>query len=242
MADVVDPGFDTTASPNLTADDPLRSAGVDQWMEVVKRDHPDLAGMLITDPDRAMKGLADRGIPPPPTNPGGAMSFADPSGNNIDPMSGMPTTPLGTPILPKPITAPAGAPDPTASQGPYVMNKPRTPTPADSTPPPSASPALDPIPTPPVATPPQVASTETPTDISAKKKAKPEGVGDDISKMLGGLKALQPPPNPAVGTPHVNPAHQIKTPDITQLLAAIGAQTRPSPLETLGKLLVAGKA
>lgn len=58
MAD--DNYFDSSASPTLPQDDPLR-----QWINSVQSD-PQLAGLMATDPQGAMNRMRELGIPPPP--------------------------------------------------------------------------------------------------------------------------------------------------------------------------------
>lgn len=158
-----------------------------------------------------------------------------------------------------PMAAPSdnSVPDPTASQGPYVMNKgPATGvTPPGSTPPPPPA-----VPTP-VAKPPIVNDLDpeenpspvapgtvpvptakpTDTDVSAKKKNAADGISD-FAKTLAAVKPTPPPANPAVGTPSVRSPTAMQAPQIAQLMQLLGASSKPSPIETLGRLLVAGKA
>lgn len=82
------------------------------------------------------------------------------------------------------------------------------------------------------------------TDISASSKKKPS-VADatgDFAKSLSALRPIQPPPVNPVGTPSVHATGQIAAPNIQNLLALFGAQSKPDPVSTLGRLLVAGKA
>lgn len=257
--------FDPAAT--LTPDDPLRDSSVDQWIAKVQQDHPDIAGQLLTDPSAAVKALADRGVTPPPmsyaaSDTTGSASPLDAPVPNTGPHGIPPTSPFGRLGIGQTPIPPGQTPDPTAAQGPYIMDKgPATGvTPAGSTPPPGV-----PLPTPrpvvgasaldpeegevnpnPVApgTVPLPTAKPTDTDVSAKKKEKTgdSGMGD-FAKTLAGVKALQPPPNAAVGTPSVHSALAMKSPDITQLLALFGQQAgAATPASTLGRLLVAGKA
>lgn len=234
--------FDPTT---LSPDDPLRDTSVDDWIAKVRQDHPEIAANLVTNPQAAIRALADKGVGPPP------MSFADPYGNSIDPTTGMPQS---GPAMP-----PGQSGDPTASQGPYVMNK-GGPTTAPSVPVlPSASGAQPPAATPIVAPPtgasldPEenpnpVASGSVPlptardpaSDVSGKKKAD-DGSGD-FAKMLAGLKPIQPPALNPVGTPSVRSSTATGAPNVATLLQLLGQQSTPTPATTLGRLLVAGKA
>lgn len=233
----MDSGYGTSFDPTtLSTDDPLRDTSVQDWIDKVKTDHPELAGQLATDPQAAIKGLADKGVGPPP------MSFADPYGNSIDPTTGMPQS---GPAAPMP---PGQQPDPTASQGPYVINKPAAPqvppvaTPQPSVAPPIAPPnnALDPEENPsPVA--PGAVPTPTPKPDSTKKKDDDKGAGD-FAKMIAALKPVPPPALNPVGTPSVRSPSATNAPNIAQLLSLFGQQSTPSPVNTLGRLLVAGKA
>jgi hypothetical protein len=75
-----------------------------------------------------------------------------------------------------------------------------------------------------------------------EKKKKASGADNSFTQMLAGLKALQPPPVNPVGTPSVRGPLASGAPNLSQLLQVMGAQTRPGVAETLGKLLVQGKA
>lgn len=81
------------------------------------------------------------------------------------------------------------------------------------------------------------------SDISAKKRdSEKDDAITDFAKTLGAVKALQPPPVNPVGTPSVRSPGAINAPQIAQLLQLIGSQSKPDPVSTLGRLLVAGKA
>lgn len=144
-----------------------------------------------------------------------------------------------------------GVPDPTASQGPFRL---------DPTPPPTTSPVPVASPSPakvvidsPAAT---VAPAEaegaaldpeeTSTDLSSKNadgkpKTKAEALSD-FGKTLAGLKPMAPPPLNPVGTPSVRSPSAINAPNLSQVMQVMGLQSRPDPISTLGRLLVAGKA
>lgn len=230
----MDSGYGTSFDPTtLGVDDPLRDTSVQDWIDKVKTDHPDIAAKLTTDPQGAIQSLANRGIGPPP------MSFADPYGNSIDPTTGMPQS---GPAAPMP---PGQQPDPTASQGPYVINKPAAPvvpptaTPQPSVVPPIAPPsnALDPEENPSPVAP---GAVPTPTAKPDKKDAD-KGAGD-FAKMIAALKPVPPPALNPVGTPSVRSSLATGAPNIASLLQVLGQQGSPSPVNTLGRLLVAGKA
>lgn len=175
---------------------------------------------------------------------GNVLGFSDPYGNNINPESGMPDN--GPRMAPK---VPLPAPRPIEAD-PYIMDKgPATGvTPKGSTPPfddryPPAN-AFDPAPAAGVPLPAPRPASAGPgaSDVSAKKKGDLEGATNDFAKMMAGIKAIQPPPVSPVGTP--NPPHtgHIQAAQVNQLLQLMGAQSRPDPVQTLGRLLVSGKA
>jgi hypothetical protein len=232
--DALDPtSIDPAAT--LSQDDPLRG-----WLDQFKGD-PSLGFKFITDPQGAVDHLVERGIPPPPTS---ALGYDDPSGSP-DPFPQPPSIPL-------PASKPPGAGSgmPVVRQNPDGSINGNVSDDGAFPPPPTkvvVHPALTPVPLPS----PRVDEEATaaggtargaPTDLSGKKKGDLSGGLDDFTKSLAGLKAMAPPPLNPVGTPSVRSPGQINTPNLSALLQLFGQQSRPDPVSTLGRLLVAGKA
>lgn len=196
----------------------------------------------VNGPDADTPEQIAAGNPPAPTVPAAPTQY------------GGPTSIFGRMGL-----LPAGqSADPTAAEGPYVIDKgPATgPVPGGTSTPsypaPVPLPAADPRkfasnPLDPEESSPTVLTPNTPTapvasDVSARKKGDLEGASNDFAKTLAGLKPMAPPPLNAVGTPSVRSPLAISAPQVQQLLALLGAQSKPDPVSTLGRLLVAGKA
>lgn len=204
----------------LSPDDPLREWAKDPAkMEIIRQ-------KALEDASNAT-GL-----------PVSASSFADPSGNNIDPNSGMPTTDLGTPVQNNrgltPPPEPYRMPDPVAAPPPETTIKV------------NPSNAFDPEATTPMPSPRPTEAGPGASDLSAQSAGgdgkEGPSAGDRITKALAGLKAMTPPaPNP-VGTPGVRAPNNIASSSAHHLLALLGQQAAPDPIATLGRLLVAGKA
>lgn len=81
------------------------------------------------------------------------------------------------------------------------------------------------------------------SDISAQSKTGKvaDGLGG-FAQSLAGVKAPIAPPLNAVGTPAAPHPSAVQAPNVASLLQLIGQQSQPNALQTLGRLLVAGKA
>lgn len=236
MSDL-DPDFQTP-SPNLAQDDPLRDTSLQQWADFVKAQHPDIAGKLLTDPAAAVNELANRGVPPPPPMPSSVRGYSNPMGDEVsgdaDPFAPRPG------VAAPPVKKVEGVPDPTRDQGPVRIDKGKPP-PDYSQPP--VQPA-GPVQTAQAVSGDALNGAPPATDLSSRKKekSKDESAMDDFAKTFGAIKAIQPPPVSPVGTPNPPHATPMKVPDIAQLLAHIGSIPHQTPVSTLGRLLVEGKA
>lgn len=253
-----------TASPTLGADDPLRS-----WAQQLTPE--DLAKLQGGNAQEAIDNLISRGVPPPPSQimsfaspgwetrkedfnptetPPEAKGFSWPSLPSIPKYSG-PTGPDGFPVfkngkLQGNLTSGQGVPPTEAPQSvPLPQPDPRKAAPVPSFDPepdgpddtPSGNEVPLPRPRPPEAGP-------GASDISAQAKTKPKAADalDGFAKSLAGVKAPTAPPLNAVGTPAAPHPSVIQAPNVASLLQLIGQQSQPSVLQTLGRLLVAGKA
>lgn len=234
----------------LGADDPLRAWAAQQELD------PVTGQLLLTDPQRAIDRLIARGVPPPA---GQAMAYDDPGSGSVSqgntdvlpPNAGIqrPGAFLGViggmhdvPNDALPVFGPNGkmmgnqtsaqsqrpAPDPTLTT-PYGL-----PAPANS--------PFDPSPSVPLPVPRPEEAGPGASDISAAKKKSPSDAISDFSKSLSGVRPVQPPPVNPVGTPSVRSPTAAGATNIQNLLALIGQQSGGSPIQTLGRLLVAGKA
>lgn len=222
----------------LGQDDPLRSwadANID-WRT---------GKLLQQDPSKAIQSMIDRGIPPPDVHaPPQASAFAD------------------APFMADPANIEAASPYRLA--GPEAMNGWRQSVDAVNANPDSAPKPSVPLPQVPMPQPRPAEAETSPfdpapesvplprerpkeagpgaSDISAKKKPSAADALGDFSKSLAGVKPVQPPPLNPVGTPSVRSPGAISAPQLAQLIALTGATAPPSALQTLGRLLVQGKA
>lgn len=243
-------GLDPMASPTTAEDDPLRA-----WF--ANLNDPGMAALLITDPEKAKELMASRGIAPPP-HASSYMGSNVPGSNILGYDPGKDPTRAGNPGNPVPVAAPGDPDNPirTLPNGKISGNI-TAPVDPDAVPPvappkravAAASP-LDPeeeasvvpssVPLP--ARRPEEAGPGA-SDLSARSKTdKTAEALSGFSKSLAGVKPVPPPPLNAVGTPSVRSPGAIGAPNITNLLALAGQQAQARQLQTLGRLLVAGKA
>lgn len=194
--------------------------------------HPPLGGPLPNGPgdDPALPPTRDV-TPPlptsvPPTSIFGRLGIGQPDTSapyvmNKGPATGV--TPEGSSIPPQEVNLPRSDPR-KALVSPLDPEENPHPVAAGTVPIPSDRPITD-------------------TDISAKKKKteKADAISE-FAKTIAAVKPTPPPANPAVGTPSVRATTAIQAPQIAQLMSLLSSQAKPSIVDTLGKLLVAGKA
>ena len=218
----------------LSPDDPLR-----QWIAHVQED-PTWLNRFVTDHKAAVQELVDKGIPPPAT-PYSGEGLPGISDLNGQPMPGYPgETILG--VEKGPVTGneptPASARRVAAVTTPAVRK-----VEAES---PSEDNSLDPeengeagnVPIP-QARPAEAGPSAA--DLSNDKQNKLKDAFGNLTKTLAGIKPVQPPPLAVVGTPSVRSPTAVNAPNIAQLLGLFGQQASPGAMQTLGRLLVAGK-
>lgn len=260
MSELLDPEFaSTTGNPDASLQDWLNDPASAEWVKQQAKAHAS-ALLGFTDPSGTNID-ANSGMP---TDPLGSAPAWTPLSKALPDIP--PSTPQA-PIAPDASSLPRGiAPtspigrlkalfgsggsgstvgkaDPTAEQGPYIMNK--GPPQAAPTPAPTPASPLDPVETAdavPIPTPRPAEAPAGASDVSAKSKTPKADAISDFAKTLAGVKPIQPPPLNAVGTPSVHTPGAISAPQITQLLQLLGSQSKPDPVQTLGRLLVAGKA
>ena len=222
----------------LSAGDPLRA-----WAD---RNIDWRTGRLLApDPQKAIDSMISRGVAPPDVHadgtPSSVLALQGAGGNDVDPTTGMPifgpdgrmqgnlTSAQGQPPQPVP-SMPIPTPTPPRMPSAPVQMAAAEPEPASP---------LDPIPTPQER--PKEAGPGA-SDLSARKKGDAAGAVSDFNKSLAGVKALAPPPLNAVGTPSVRSPTGISAPNIANLIALTQGTAPQSVAQTLGKLLVQGKA
>lgn len=231
----------TFGSPDASLDDWLRDPTASEFIKQKALEHAQSAlGFTIDSTGPYAQGDPDNaGAYPPPATPP------------------LPQAPATGSIFGRLGKLLEGSPDPTASQGPVTLNpsgvapagSPPAPQPAPT---PGAAPPVNANPFDPEPNPSPVAPGTIPlprpnptqdTDVSSQEKKKT--VGDalsNLSKTLAGVKPIAPPPVNAVGTPGVRSPQAVNAPNLSQILQLLGAQAKPDPISTLGRLLVAGKA
>lgn len=203
-------------NPFDPVDDTLGGTGgtLSTWLKQFEGD-PNVAYLMATDPSAAIDHFVKNGIEPPSS----AMAYSSPGfvnpGETFEPPSPVAPSDSTTASIPLPQARPT---DVSASQ--------KEPTPAsESVPLPKPRPEEAPK-----------------ADDSDEEEAQKKRGGDSLTKALAAVKALQPPAPAPVGTPGAPHPNALAGTNIQQLLQLMGQQSRPSPVATLGQLLVQGKA
>jgi hypothetical protein len=219
--------------------DPAETLGEDDPLRAWAAEHldPVTGALLVTDPAKAIDDMVRRGIPPPasPSTPG--LAYSDPGGGfGADPSGELP------------VFGPGGKMQGNLTSG---QGQPPTAVPPLATPPSVVAPAapssaFDPTPEVPSSVPlPRPRPAEAgpgASELSSSKKPSASDALSDFSKSLAGVRPVAPPALNPVGTPSVRSPTAAGAPNIQALLQMIGQQNQATPLSTLGRLLVAGKA
>lgn len=142
---------------------------------------------------------------------------------------------------PKPELGIGGPPVPKVAPAPSPQVASVAPAPVVATPtPPEIDSPFDPLPaTAPMMPRPRPAEADGEPEVSSTDRFK-KGM-ENLTKVMAGLKPVPQPPISAVGTPAAPRHTAMPPPNVNQLLQYMAASAQPTPAETLGRLLAAGR-